>query len=198
MVPNKFTTTVPAGGKSSWIATSLTTNTTAVTARWVNEAGAFGKSTFGCHKQFDAQTCPGTRAFHDKECSPPLIGKLSGASLRSSLCLVSYDLGGCDCPLERCLLIVVLPQVGSLVITSVRKRDSGNYTCSPSNSDEVTVMLHVINGKSVIINLWGTAFSSKWCPGGMESNSVSLLIYPSPDRWILGLGNHFVVQSGEV
>ncbi|GAB0099106.1 zwei Ig domain protein zig-8 [Sergentomyia squamirostris] len=37
--------------------------------------------------------------------------------------------------------------VGSLIINQARKRDSGNYTCSPSNSEAITIMLHVINGE---------------------------------------------------
>ncbi|XP_055707373.1 zwei Ig domain protein zig-8-like [Phlebotomus papatasi] len=35
--------------------------------------------------------------------------------------------------------------IASLIIPSARKRDAGNYTCNPSNSDAVTVLLHVIN-----------------------------------------------------
>ncbi|XP_075145837.1 defective proboscis extension response 11 [Haematobia irritans] len=38
--------------------------------------------------------------------------------------------------------------IGSLIIDSVKKRDTGNYTCSPSNSPSVTVTLNVINGES--------------------------------------------------
>lgn len=36
--------------------------------------------------------------------------------------------------------------VGSLLISSVRKKDAGNYTCCPSSSEPITVSLHVING----------------------------------------------------
>ncbi|ETN58950.1 hypothetical protein AND_009459 [Anopheles darlingi] len=35
--------------------------------------------------------------------------------------------------------------IGSLIIESTRKKDSGNYSCSPSNSPPITVSLHVIN-----------------------------------------------------
>ncbi|XP_054086692.1 uncharacterized protein LOC105208465 isoform X1 [Zeugodacus cucurbitae] len=35
----------------------------------------------------------------------------------------------------------------SLIIPSVKKKDSGNYTCSPSNSAPKTVVLHVLNGE---------------------------------------------------
>nr|XP_036233416.1 uncharacterized protein LOC106620859 [Bactrocera oleae]XP_036233417.1 uncharacterized protein LOC106620859 [Bactrocera oleae] len=35
----------------------------------------------------------------------------------------------------------------SLIIPSVGKKDSGNYTCSPSNSAPKTVVLHVLNGE---------------------------------------------------
>ncbi|XP_053960004.1 mucin-5AC [Anastrepha ludens] len=35
----------------------------------------------------------------------------------------------------------------SLIIPSVEKQDSGNYTCSPSNSAPKTVVLHVLNGE---------------------------------------------------
>lgn len=38
--------------------------------------------------------------------------------------------------------------IGSLIIESTKKRDTGNYTCSPSNSPSVTVTLNVINGES--------------------------------------------------
>ncbi|XP_064556550.1 mucin-5AC [Drosophila montana] len=36
----------------------------------------------------------------------------------------------------------------SLIIPAVVKLDSGNYTCSPSNSAPRTIVLHVLNGKS--------------------------------------------------
>lgn len=38
-------------------------------------------------------------------------------------------------------------QVGTLMVESAKKTDSGNYTCSPSNSPTSTVTLHVINGE---------------------------------------------------
>uniref|UniRef100_A0A1I8NE58 Ig-like domain-containing protein n=1 Tax=Musca domestica TaxID=7370 RepID=A0A1I8NE58_MUSDO len=37
--------------------------------------------------------------------------------------------------------------IGSLIIPSVRKVDSGNYTCQPSNSASVSVDLHVLSGE---------------------------------------------------
>ncbi|CAG7692176.1 unnamed protein product [Allacma fusca] len=37
--------------------------------------------------------------------------------------------------------------IGILVIKSTEKRDSGNYTCAPSNLDSASVMLHVLNGE---------------------------------------------------
>ncbi|XP_031633942.1 uncharacterized protein LOC116347487 isoform X2 [Contarinia nasturtii] len=37
--------------------------------------------------------------------------------------------------------------VGSLFIPAIKKKDSGNYTCCPSNSPSVTIVLHVINGE---------------------------------------------------
>ncbi|KAH8311518.1 hypothetical protein KR044_006670 [Drosophila immigrans] len=38
--------------------------------------------------------------------------------------------------------------IGSLIIPYVRKEDSGNYTCQPSNSVSVSVDLHVLSGES--------------------------------------------------
>ncbi|CAD7093270.1 unnamed protein product [Hermetia illucens] len=38
--------------------------------------------------------------------------------------------------------------IGSLTIESMKKQDTGNYTCSPSNSPSVTVTVNVINGES--------------------------------------------------
>ncbi|KAH8398080.1 hypothetical protein KR215_003453 [Drosophila sulfurigaster] len=40
--------------------------------------------------------------------------------------------------------------IGSLIIPFVRKEDSGNYTCQPSNSVSVSVDLHVLSGESFI------------------------------------------------
>ncbi|XP_065371893.1 uncharacterized protein LOC135963828 [Calliphora vicina] len=37
--------------------------------------------------------------------------------------------------------------IGSLIIPFVRKMDSGNYTCQPSNSASVSVDLHVLSGE---------------------------------------------------
>ncbi|KAH8288908.1 hypothetical protein KR054_011918 [Drosophila jambulina] len=37
--------------------------------------------------------------------------------------------------------------IGSLIIPLVRKEDSGNYTCQPSNSVSVSVDLHVLSGE---------------------------------------------------
>lgn len=45
-----------------------------------------------------------------------------------------------------CVLIISL-QTASLIIPAVVKLDSGNYTCSPSNSAPRTIVLHVLNGK---------------------------------------------------
>lgn len=44
-------------------------------------------------------------------------------------------------------------QIASLIIPLAKQRDSGNYTCSPSNSDAVTAMLHVIKGRQCILYL---------------------------------------------
>lgn len=34
-----------------------------------------------------------------------------------------------------------------LLISKAEKSDSGNYTCSPSNSESASVLVHVLNGK---------------------------------------------------
>jgi hypothetical protein len=36
--------------------------------------------------------------------------------------------------------------IGTLIIYSGRREDSGNYTCAPSNLDSASVLLHVLNG----------------------------------------------------
>uniref|UniRef100_A0A1B6ED63 Ig-like domain-containing protein n=1 Tax=Clastoptera arizonana TaxID=38151 RepID=A0A1B6ED63_9HEMI len=56
--------------------------------------------------------------------------------------------------------------VGTLIIFEARRDDSGNYTCSPSNLDSASVLLHVLNGEH---------------PAAMQrgKNSAS----PIPGRW---------------
>lgn len=51
-------------------------------------------------------------------------------------------------------------QIASLIIPAAKKRDSGNYTCNPSNSDAITVMLHVINGE---YDYYISIFTSNTC-----------------------------------
>lgn len=56
--------------------------------------------------------------------------------------------------------------VGTLVLYGATREDSGNYTCSPSNLDSASVLLHVLNGEH---------------PAAMQrgKNSAS----PIPGRW---------------
>ena len=37
--------------------------------------------------------------------------------------------------------------LGTLTIHSATSEDAGNYTCSPSNLESASVLLHVLNGK---------------------------------------------------
>ncbi|XP_052567537.1 uncharacterized protein LOC128093799, partial [Culex pipiens pallens] len=61
-----------------------------------------------------------------------------------------------------------IPQIGSLIIESTRKKDSGNYSCSPSNSPPITVSLHVINGESSASAVTSSA-------GSLFDDSISMV-----------------------
>lgn len=37
-------------------------------------------------------------------------------------------------------------QIGNLIIYNTRREDSGNYSCSPSNLEPASVVLHVLSG----------------------------------------------------
>ena len=58
--------------------------------------------------------------------------------------VLNYDRNAKDIRMER-----VGPDttVGTLIIYNGRREDSGNYTCSPSNLDSASVLLHVLNGE---------------------------------------------------
>lgn len=58
--------------------------------------------------------------------------------------VLNYDKNLVEIQMER-----VAPDatVGNLIIFSPRRDDSGNYTCSPSNLDSASVMLHVLSGE---------------------------------------------------
>ncbi|KAM8704615.1 hypothetical protein ACLKA7_009126 [Drosophila subpalustris] len=67
----------------------------------------------------------------------------------------------------------------SLIIPAVVKLDSGNYTCSPSNSAPRTIVLHVLNGeysasaiKSASVS-WNTLIG---CPGYLRWPNVSTIL----------------------
>ncbi|KAH8312759.1 hypothetical protein KR044_012668, partial [Drosophila immigrans] len=67
----------------------------------------------------------------------------------------------------------------SLIIPAVVKLDSGNYTCSPSNSAPRTIVLHVLNGeysasaiKSASVS-WHTLIG---CPGYLRWPNVSTIL----------------------
>jgi len=58
--------------------------------------------------------------------------------------VLNYDRNTKDIRMER-----VGPDttIGTLIIYNGRREDSGNYTCSPSNLDSASVLLHVLNGE---------------------------------------------------
>ncbi|CAB3254055.1 unnamed protein product [Arctia plantaginis] len=58
--------------------------------------------------------------------------------------VLNYDKSLVEIRMER-----VAPDttVGNLIIYSPRREDSGNYSCSPSNLDSASVMLHVLSGE---------------------------------------------------
>lgn len=58
--------------------------------------------------------------------------------------VLNYDRNAIDISMER---MGTDTTVGTLVIYHARLEDSGNYTCSPSNLDPASVILHVLNGK---------------------------------------------------
>lgn len=58
--------------------------------------------------------------------------------------VLNYDPRSLDIKMER---IGTDTTVGSLIIYQARPDDSGNYTCSPSNLDSASVLLHVLNGE---------------------------------------------------
>lgn len=60
--------------------------------------------------------------------------------------VLNYDPSALDIRMER---VGSDTTVGTLVIYSARREDSGNYSCSPSNLDAASVLLHVLNGKSL-------------------------------------------------
>jgi hypothetical protein len=59
--------------------------------------------------------------------------------------VLNYDRKAKDIRMER---VGTDTTVGTLVIYNGRREDSGNYTCSPSNLDSASVLLHVLNGKN--------------------------------------------------
>lgn len=77
--------------------------------------------------------------------------------------VLDYDKSLIDIKVERTLADTT---VGTLTIFAVRRTNSGNYTCHPSNLDSASVLLHVLNGEH---------------PAAMQrgKNSAS----PIPGRW---------------
>ncbi|KPJ04434.1 hypothetical protein RR46_01899 [Papilio xuthus] len=58
----------------------------------------------------------------------------------------------------ECLIHMI--HVGNLIIYNPRREDSGNYSCSPSNLDAASVVLHVLSGEQPAAMQHGNA---GWC-----------------------------------
>ncbi|BFF89893.1 uncharacterized protein DMAD_08547 [Drosophila madeirensis] len=71
--------------------------------------------------------------------------------------------------------------IGSLIIPVVRKEDSGNYTCQPSNSVSVSVDLHVLSGEYSASAIMSTASWTKTRTSTSGRSTSQLML------WMLGL-----------
>ncbi|SPP84463.1 uncharacterized protein LOC117586430 [Drosophila guanche] len=71
--------------------------------------------------------------------------------------------------------------IGSLIIPVVRKEDSGNYTCQPSNSVSVSVDLHVLSGEYSASAIMSTASWTKTRTSTSGRSTSHLML------WMLGL-----------
>jgi neurotrimin len=58
--------------------------------------------------------------------------------------VLKYDRSAIDIRTDR---VGTDTTVSTLIIFHARTEDSGNYTCSPSNLDSASVLLHVLNGE---------------------------------------------------
>jgi hypothetical protein len=58
--------------------------------------------------------------------------------------VLKYDRSAIDIRTDR---VGTDTTVSTLIISHARTEDSGNYTCSPSNLDSASVLLHVLNGE---------------------------------------------------
>ncbi|XP_068156406.1 integumentary mucin C.1 [Drosophila tropicalis] len=64
----------------------------------------------------------------------------------------------------------------SLIIPAVVKLDSGNYTCSPSNSAPRTIVLHVLNGEYSASAIKSASNTLIGCRGYLQWHSVSTIL----------------------
>lgn len=85
---------------------------------------------------------------------------------------------------KRRLFFFSIFQVGSLIMPSVQKKDSGNFTCSPSNSADVTIVLNVINGTMIFSNI--VAFIHKF-------TYTSIFILFVNYRRVFSIGNNIFI-----
>lgn len=80
--------------------------------------------------------------------------------------------------------VAVYLQTASLIIPAVVKLDSGNYTCSPSNSAPRTIVLHVLNGKCGVrhVGSFGFIVAGKWAwlSVGNSQQQCQLFLYRMP------------------
>ncbi|UYV80553.1 hypothetical protein LAZ67_19000566 [Cordylochernes scorpioides] len=75
--------------------------------------------------------------------------------------------------------------VSRLYIRNAQSRDSGNYTCCPSNADATSISVHVLNGMSTFT--FDTQFfkQTKGSPMGSPlSTVVAEVVMRSLDQWI--------------
>lgn len=114
--------------------------------------------------------------------------------------VLNYDRNAKDIRMER-----VGPDttVGTLIIYNGRREDSGNYTCSPSNLDSASVLLHVLNGEHPAAMQRGKNAASpipgRWWSHLSAGLGLSACLPPRTAAiavLLLGLAGHAVVWTG--